>query len=96
MVVKLQGIIDGQSVIFERDKGDWWKAAIPRNLNGVYIVELTAIDAAGNMAYCAKYIITIDLSALCVHIEPYPYYAEVLEPDFYATVVEVGCGGMKI
>ena len=82
MVVRLEGLIDGVPVIFNRKEGDRWETVFPRNLNGIYIVELTAYDEAGNVGYTTKYIITIDLSAMCVHLMEYPYYA-VLVPERY-------------
>ena len=84
MVVKLEGKVDGRAIIFERESGDLWKATIPPQSNGVYIVELTATDDAGNVAYCAKYIITIDVSALTVRIEPFDKYAIPKEDDINA------------
>ena len=84
MVVKLEGKVDGQVIIFERESGDLWQATIPPQSNGVYIVELTATDDAGNVAYCAKYIITIDVSALTVRIEPFDKYAIPEEDDINA------------
>lgn len=94
MVVKLTGKIDGQDIIFERREGDWWETTIPHSLNGIYIVELTATDDAGNTAYTCRYILTIDLTALCVHLEPYPYWVEPLAPEYYATMTRVECGGV--
>lgn len=95
MVVKLTGNVNGSAIIFERVQGDEWKATVPASLNGVYIVELLAVDEAGNEAYWAKYILTIDLAALCVHLEPYPYWAELLQPEYYATLIQAGCGGAR-
>lgn len=79
MVVRLEGVIDGNPVIFKRKSGDWWETTIPANLNGVYVVELTAYDEAGNIGRAVRYIITVDLSSLCVRIVPYPYRAEIIE-----------------
>ena len=39
----------------------------------------------------SKYIITIDLASLCVHIEPCPYYEELLESEYYVELMG-GCG----
>ena len=83
MVVKLTGIINGSTVVFERNSGDVWEATIPKNLNGQYVVELYAYDEAGNIGYAAKYIITIDLEALCVKFEPYPYYTRPYLSNYY-------------
>lgn len=64
MVVRLEGKVQGQDVIFNRVQGDDWETVIPPSLNGVYIVELTAYDDAGNMAYTARYILTVDLTSI--------------------------------
>lgn len=73
MVVKLTGSINGTEITLERESGDRWTAIIPSIPSGVYIVDLTAWDEAGNFAYMTKYIITIDLTAMCmrVRIEEY-------------------------
>ena len=52
MVVKVSGKIDGKEVIFERDEGDRWNATVPYDLDGMYVVELTAENDAVNIAYC--------------------------------------------
>lgn len=87
MVVELTGIIDGQDIVFRREKEDWWSATIPPNLNGIYIVELTAIDEAGNVSYTTKYIITIDTSLLRVTLQPLKYYSKLLSQNYYAKMV---------
>lgn len=58
----------------------------PQNLNGAYVVDMSAVDEAGNIAYIARYIITIDISSMCVHIEPCPYREELLEPQYQAVL----------
>lgn len=84
MVVKLTGVIEGNPVIFERKSGDVWETTIPAKLNGIYVAELTAVDEAGNIAHCAKYIVTVDLSALCVHLELFPWKADLLNECYMA------------
>lgn len=95
MVVKLTGNVNGDSIIFTRTEGDTWRSTVPSTLNGIYVVDLLAVDEAGNEAYWAKYILTVDLTALCVHLEPCPYQAELLEPDYYATLMQERCGGLR-
>lgn len=68
MVVRLEGKVQGQDVIFSRVEGDEWETVIPPSLNGVYIVELTAYDDVGNMAYTARYILTIDLTSIHANV----------------------------
>lgn len=69
MVVRLEGKVQGNDVIFNRIYGDDWEAVIPPSLNGAYIVELKAYDDAGNMAYTARYILIIDLTSIHAKIK---------------------------
>lgn len=86
MVVKLEGKVNGQIIIFQRKEGDWWETIIPPNLSGSYIVELVATDEAGNQGFATRYILTVDLDALCVHLSPLPYQAELEQPAYAAEV----------
>ena len=96
MVVRVEGIINGDKVIFEREAGDQWMATVPESLNGVYVVNLTAWDEAGNVAYYAKYILAYDPANLCASLIPCPYQAELVPDtwgaaaalsDYYAQLV---------
>lgn len=76
--MKLTGKIEGQPVAFElvRQEGraSVFTAEVPANLDGEYVVELTAEDDAGNIAFICKYLVTIDLTNLCVHLMPLQDY----------------------
>ena len=52
-----------------------------------YPVSVTATDDAGNVAYCAKYIVTIDISALTVRIEPFDKNTVTGEELFFSKVI---------
>lgn len=82
MVVRLKGKLNGSIIIFERSDGDRWEAVVPAVSSGIYIVELQAEDDAGNVAYCAKYIVTIDIEALTVSLVPMDYCAELIHMEF--------------
>ena len=82
MVVRLEGKVQGQDVIFNRVQGDEWETVIPPSLNGVYIVELTAYDDFGNTSFMAKYILTVDLSCMTVKLEPFPWESEISMNNF--------------
>lgn len=77
MVVRLEGNVNGESVILTRsaDSLDLWKSVIPATLNGKYVIGLTAYDEAGNIGYYATYIITVDLASMRVTLEPLDIYA---------------------
>lgn len=68
MVVRLIGKINSDPVIFERKAGDRWEAIIPSVPSGVYVVEFSAYDEAGNMAYVSQFLLSIDLTALCMRV----------------------------
>lgn len=82
MVVRLEGKVQGQNVIFNRMQGDDWETVIPPSLNGIYIVELTAYDDGGNTSYTTRCILTVDLDALCICLEPYPFWVSILPEKF--------------
>lgn len=86
MVVRLEGKVQGQDVIFNRIYGDEWETVIPPSLNGVYIVELTAYDDVGNMAYTARYILTIDLTSIHARVRINRIETKVRLSRFYAKV----------
>lgn len=83
MVVRLEGSVNGENVIFQRVYGDVWETSVPSSLDGTYVIDMTAYDEAGNEAYWAKYILTIDLTSLCAHLTKHPYQAEIL-PEHYS------------
>lgn len=97
MVVRVEGIINGDKVIFERRAENQWIATVPEALNGIYVVNLTAWDEAGNVAYYAKYILAYDPVNLCASLVPCPYQAELVQDawqasvtlsDYYAELIE--------
>lgn len=85
--MKLTGKIEGQQVAFElvRQEGrtSVFSAEVPSNLDGEYVVELTAEDDAGNIAFICKYLVTIDLTNLCVHLMPLQDYVLVDQDPGY-------------
>ena len=52
MVVSLTGTVDSVPVIFTKTGDGLWQTVVPPDLDdGIYIVELTATDDAGNQTY---------------------------------------------
>ena len=75
MVVRLEGNVNGESVILTRSADSLWKSVIPATLNGRYVIGLTAYDEAGNVSSYSTYILTVDLKALRVSLKPFDLYA---------------------
>lgn len=57
MVTKVIGKVDGQEVIYERSEGDLWKVTVPLDLDGMYVIEVSAYDEAGNISFCTKNVV---------------------------------------
>lgn len=60
MVVKVWGSVNGNDIIFVLQEGDIWTCQVPPVEDGEYIVDLYAIDEAGNQAYTATILFTVD------------------------------------
>lgn len=84
MIVKVSGKVDGQDVIFERSEGNQWNITVPYDLDGMYVIEVTAENDAGNIAYCTKMLLIVDPATLCVKLVPLDYMVEVV-PEEYET-----------
>lgn len=100
MVVRLEGKVQGKDVIFNRVYGDEWETIIPSSLNGAYVVELSAYDDAGNMAYTARYILTVDLTSIHAKVRINRietraglsgYYSDERLSQYYAKVRRCTC-----
>lgn len=90
MIVKVSGKIDGKEVIFEKADGDQWNVMVPYDLDGMYVVELTAENEACNIAYCTKMLLIVDPATLCVKLVPLDYMVEVISEDYKVTVIPEG------
>ena len=82
MVVKVTGKVDGQDVIFERSEGNRWNITVPYDLDGMYVIEVTAEDEAGNIAFCTKMLLIVDPATLCVKLIPLDYMVEVIQEEY--------------
>ena len=51
------------------------------------MVEILAEDEAGNQAYIAKMLLVVNTALLCAHVEPVPYYGQLLETEWEAELV---------
>ena len=43
MIAKVIGKVDGKEVVFEHAEGDLWNITVPLDLDGIYVVEVTAM-----------------------------------------------------
>ena len=78
MVTKVIGKVDGQEVIYERSEGDLWKVTVPLDLDGMYVIEVSAYDEAGNISFCTKMLLIVDPATLCAKLISLDYTVEVV------------------
>lgn len=66
--MKLLGYIDGVEVRFDFYPPNKWKAVIPKKFTGKYILQLKAVDKAGNESNFSDLFICIDFRNMKVKI----------------------------
>ncbi|QZY56721.1 PF13754 domain-containing protein [Crassaminicella profunda] len=80
--MKLIGYIDGVEVKFDFNPPNQFKAIIPKQLDGIYVLELHVIDQAGNRTNLTNMIVTIDFDKLMFEILEENYSDQMLEKDY--------------
>lgn len=82
MVTKVIGKVDGQEVIYERSEGDLWKVTVPLDLDGMYVIEVSAYDEVGNISFCTKMLLIVDPATLCAKLISLDYTVEVVSKEY--------------
>ncbi len=80
--MKLIGYADGVEVLFDFYPPDTFKAEIPKKLNGIYIIELHAVDDAGNKNNYTNMIIAVDFNKLTFNILKQNYISNENKDSF--------------
>lgn len=86
MVTKVIGKVDEQEVIYERSEGDLWKVTVPLDLDGMYVIEVSAYDEAGNISFCTKMLLIVDPATLCAKLISLNYTVEVVSKEYDVTI----------
>lgn len=86
MVRRVFGKGNGVDIVFEYQGGERWRAIVPANLEGEYIVDVYAEDEAGNVSYKCKTLFAICGHELRAYVLDSGYQAEVKEGGY-----NVGC-----
>lgn len=82
MTTQVWGMLGSSKIIFDRTDGNIWKVTVPLLESGEYIVALYALDDAGNQAYMATILYTVDLEKLRYEIKMLDYSAQGSMRDF--------------
>lgn len=83
MVTRLEGLINGEGVIFSRKGGDVWECTFPSVEGCELIIELQAYDDAGNYCYSARYILLFDPDSLVLRLIPLTDWLEKQPEDLW-------------
>ena len=101
MVERLVGQVNGQEVTFNKVGGDIWEVIVPGSLDGIYIVQMTAYDDAGNVSSMADYLLLYDPKNICIRLEPCPYelsvdtdpyHFELMKDEYRIEIETAVCG----
>lgn len=96
-VARVFGRVDGTEVVFDRAVGDRWNIPVPLDVDGEYVVEITAEDEAGNQSYMARMLYTVDTGNICIHMLPIPKYIfERQASGFYFSRTYPVCQGVAV
>lgn len=85
--MKLKGYIDGKEVSFDFFPPNEFKASIPRNLTGIYIVELHAISDSGLETMYTSISVLIDYENMSIKIIDSNIKDQLLKSDIYAEII---------
>lgn len=88
MVVRLEGKVNGQDVIFSKGEGDTWNGVFPFREKCEVIIELIAYDEAGNFCYKTCYLLAFDPESLYIKLIPADYWLQEELEDTMLLCVE--------
>jgi hypothetical protein len=73
--MRLVGYVDGVEVKFDFTPPNTFTAIIPKQLDGIYILQLHAIDESGNQTNYSNIFVNIDFQKMSFRVldENYPY-----------------------
>lgn len=86
-VTRVFGTVDGVEVVLQHTQGDVWQVPVPLDQDGEYVVEIIAVDEAGNQSYLAKMLFIVNAALLCVHVIKLPFYATLLDSRYSAEMI---------
>ena len=85
--MEITGKVDGKEVVFERVERDLWAITVPYDLDGMYVVEVTAVNDRGVTAYRTKMLLIVDPDTLRIELLPYDYYVEIISEDYIVDII---------
>lgn len=84
-VARVEGVCNGATIIFTPNADGTWDVDVPALPSDTYVVSVTAYDEAGNSAYRALMLFSVDVQSLVVKILPL-HFASAEVPGQYGAV----------
>lgn len=69
MLKRVFGTSNGLDINFTKSDYGKWETTIPRDLSGIYYLDLYAEDEAGNIGYMASVVMKFDPVSFCVSFD---------------------------
>lgn len=64
MIARVWGEYDGKEIVFRQQDGGLWKAVVPKDMDGEYVVAVWVEDEAGNQSYMSTLLFAVDPATL--------------------------------
>lgn len=90
-VKEVRGKADNNiELIFIQNEKGLWETTVPFDSNEKwrYIVEIYAVDFAGNWSYVTAVLFVFDLAALCWHMIPIAQYSAIPEMEEHTMILQ--------
>lgn len=82
MLKRVFGKSNGMDINFTLNSNGKWEAIIPKDLSGVYYIELSAEDDAGNIGYMATVVMKFDPVSFCVTFDVVDFQGDAEMREF--------------
>lgn len=82
MLKRVFGKSNGLDINFTRTNEGKWETAIPRDVSGIYYLELNAEDEAGNIGYMATVVMKFDPVSFCVKFDVIDFHGNAEMKNF--------------
>lgn len=85
MLKRVFGTSNGLEINFTKSDDGKWITTIPRDLSGIYYLELYAEDDAGNISYMATVVMKFDPVSFCVKFDVVEFHGNAEMKEFIET-----------
>lgn len=78
-VSRVYGKVDGVDIILHQNERGLWQVQVPSDVDGIYILEISAEDFAGNTTYLTRTLFEVRHSVITTTTLLLGYWGEVIQ-----------------